>query len=90
VKSPRKNCLDCWRYCHGYWHTLAGISHFSPVRTALQRTRAVAGFIAAILIIFGLVFRIRHKKQPEKKDKNFVRIPVIGVVVALAGMLPGF
>jgi amino acid transporter len=53
-------------------------------------THAVAGLIAAILVIFGLVFWIRHEKQPEKKDENFVWIPVIGVVVTLLSLLPGF
>jgi hypothetical protein len=56
----------------------------------LKGIHAVAGLIATIFTISGLVFWIRRKKQPEKKDENLVWILITGVVIILASVLLGF
>jgi hypothetical protein len=56
----------------------------------LTGIHAVAGIVAAIFIISGLVFWVRDRKRPERTDENLVWILVIGVVIILASMLLGF
>ena len=53
-------------------------------------THAILGLIATVLIILGLVFWIRYEKQLEKKDKRYIWILVIGVIITLASIVLGF
>ena len=56
----------------------------------LVGTHAILGLLATVLIILGLVFWIRYEKQLEKKDKRYIWILVIGVIITLASIVLGF